>query len=237
MKNKNILFHSLVYLCAIIFLFGRCKSSSSTFKKQQNANVIIIVIDALRYDHLNCYGYEKNTTSPNIDKLALDGILFLNAFSQAPWTKPSIASLFTSLYPSQHGVLDEPVMISGDEKRKRIVTRGDVLDESLTTLAEVMQKNGYITAAFINNVHLSAEMGFAQGFENYHDRLGIARNLNAKAIEFLNESENKNNKFFLYLHYIDPHLPYLPPLGKEIFPSASTEIDWLDNEYIRANIS
>lgn len=237
MKNKSISFYSLVCLWTIIFLFGSCKSSSPPSQEQQNVNVVVIVIDALRYDHLNCYGYEKNTTSPNIDKLAADGVLFLNAFSQAPWTKPSIASLFTSLYPSQHGVLDEPDMVARLEKKKRVIRKGDVLDESLTTLAEVMQQNGYITASFINNAHLSSEMGFAQGFGDYYESLGLAGNITAKVIEFLDRSENTDKKFFLYLHYIDPHLPYLPPFGDEFFSSAKTEINWLDYKYIRANIS
>ena len=68
-------------------------------------NVILIVIDALRPDHLGCYGYQRDT-SPNIDKLAKEGIIFKNAYANAPWTKPSVATIFTSLYPNLHGAIN-----------------------------------------------------------------------------------------------------------------------------------
>ena len=107
-------------------------------KTQSKPNIIIILVDALRKDHLGCYGYSGNT-SPNIDRFASEAIKFNNCISACSWTSPSIASLFTSLYVSSHGLMTH----SNKDT--------DVLALELVTLAEALKENGYITAAFVAN--------------------------------------------------------------------------------------
>ncbi|MDP8235285.1 MAG: sulfatase [Candidatus Erginobacter occultus] len=113
-------------------------------------NVLVIILDALRADHLGIYGYHRNT-SPNIDALARKGLVFDRAIVQAGWTKPSVTSYFTSLYPNLHGVLFSE----------------ENFPENLTTLAEVFRQNGYSTYGLIHNVHISPSHGFGQGFDVY----------------------------------------------------------------------
>jgi len=130
--------------------------------KDPRVNVLVLLVDALRPDRLGAYGYRRST-SPNIDQLAQDGYTFTQAISTAPWTKPAVASLFTSLYPLQHGI-DSGSWGRADEAGKIHV---DVLNPRLTTLAEVMANGGYHTAAIGNNHHLTSKLGFAQGFGTY----------------------------------------------------------------------
>jgi arylsulfatase A-like enzyme len=115
-------------------------------------NVLLIVMDTVRADHLSCYGYGK-PTSPNIDRVAADGMLFVNAFSTAPWTLPSHASMFTGLYPSQHGTTWSHQYLG---------------DESFT-IAERMSDVGYETVGFSENPFVGISYGLAQGFNEFHE--------------------------------------------------------------------
>src|SRR5262249_5032217 len=111
--------------------------------------VVFVLIDALRADRLGCYGYQARPTSPRLDALAADGVRFAHAISSTPWTLPSMATVFTSLYPTVHGANLasplEPWMT--DHAHFKPVT---ALDESRTTLAEILQAQGFATAGFIN---------------------------------------------------------------------------------------
>ncbi|OGL41447.1 MAG: hypothetical protein A2042_05940 [Candidatus Schekmanbacteria bacterium GWA2_38_11] len=202
------------------------KNSVNKHPKKDYANIILILIDTLRADHLSCYGY-KQKTSPNIDRFAKEGVLFINSFSQSSWTRSSVASLFTSLYPTQHNAnLPE-----------------DYLTDEAITLAEILKSEGYITTAFVSNACVSKDFRFDQGFDFYYDVWDFitgpekynqvirrsfigrvinnisknkffydnnnAKTLNSVAISWL--KNNKDRKFFLYLHYMDPHSPYDPP--------------------------
>lgn len=111
-------------------------------------NVLLIVLDAVRADHLSCYGYPRPTT-PALEALAARGVLFERAFSAAPWTPPSHASLFTGVYPSRHGV---------------DVGENLHLDGQLPTLAEILSAHGYATFAVLPDAHLSRARGLARGF-------------------------------------------------------------------------
>jgi arylsulfatase A-like enzyme len=159
-------------------------------------NVIFIVVDTLRADHLSCYGYNRETT-PNIDELAQDSILFKNAISHAPWTTPSIASLFTSKYPAQHGFNGEPV----------------ILNSSCVTLAEVFRENGYKTKGIISVSFISSKLGFGRGFDDYDEGEAKGHNyisssaIAEKSVKFL--EKNRKEKFFLFLHFFDPHWDYI----------------------------
>jgi arylsulfatase A-like enzyme len=159
-------------------------------------NVVIIGVDTLRPDHLGCYGYDRST-SPNTDKLASEGVLFENVVSQAPWTHPSFATAFTSLYPTQHGATT-------------VDTR---MRSSFPTLASLLKEQGYFTGAIINAPSLSPEFGVNRGFD-FYDFLSPwkerrADEVTVAALEWVDTCGDQ--PFFLFVHYFDPHLPYAPP--------------------------
>ncbi|MDH3744068.1 MAG: sulfatase-like hydrolase/transferase [Acidobacteriota bacterium] len=184
-------------------------------------NIVLFVIDTLRADHLSSYGYPRKTT-PHIDAVAERGVLFENAVSQAPWTAPSIASLFTGLYPSVHG-LDGGIRW-GPGQRSAGGTLPfaiqKVLSSSQVTLAEGLRRHGYQTAGFVSNIYVNSIFGFSQGFELYNDEhrgyskevdraKRRAEDTNKYVFEWL-DAEPKE-PFFLLVHYNDPHWPYNPP--------------------------
>lgn len=180
-------------------------------------NIILIMVDALRPDHLGCYGYSRDT-SPNIDKLAQNGVLFTHAYIHAPTTMTSTASVLTSLYPRQHQAWN----MHGEEGLKGI-------DFSLTTLTEVLKANGYKTIGVVANGFLDSVFGFNQGFDEYYEtwKLPEAEHSligpDAQYFKHLAEAKhtsqiilpwidkNSQEKFFAFLFYIDPHDPYFPP--------------------------
>jgi arylsulfatase A-like enzyme len=182
--------------------------------KKPKYNIVLIILDALRADHLSCYGYLRKTT-PNIDKIAKEGVLFKNAFSPAVWTVPSMASIFTGTYPSRHGA----------------VSRHRYLGHELFTLAEVLRDEGYRTIVYSNNPFVSAkETGLARGFDivkglDYHLRgikticwkvfeivRGIKDNgayyTNKYIKQWLRKHYLNDFPFFLLIHYLETHAPY-----------------------------
>lgn len=158
-------------------------------------NVVLIVVDTLRPDHMSTYGYERKTT-PNISRLAQDSILFRNAWSTAPWTLPSVGSLLTSQYPSALGIRDNIVP----------------LDRRFELLPEVLQRHGYRTHGIVSSALLSARLGFGRGFDHYDESSSLfhsgssSREVTRKAVEFLKARDDR--PFFLFLHYFDPHYNY-----------------------------
>ncbi len=162
-------------------------------------NVVVVLIDALRADRVGAYGYPLPTT-PHIDALAAEGVVFDAALSHSTWTKPAIATLFTSLYPSQHGI-QRASLEAGQELRT------EVLDERLTTLAERLSAAGLATGAMIDQVHLQARFGFNQGFGTYIDKRGRgAFKLNSWFEGWAKRLQGR--RFFAYLHYLDLHWPF-----------------------------
>jgi len=162
-------------------------------------NVVVYLIDTLRADHLGCYGYPRDTT-PNIDRFASQAVLFEDAQAQSPWTRPSVASIFTGLWPQAHNVNDDP----------------DALSEDAWTLPEAFRDLGYETAAFVANGNVTEHSGFGQGFD-YFEYLQVqnapltrATDVNAALVRWL-DSRNAQTPLFLYLHTIDPHAPYAAP--------------------------
>ena len=184
-------------------------------------NVILISADTLRADHLGCYGYNRNT-SPNIDEFSKGDVLFLNAKSNAEWTTPSHLSLFTSLYPSVFEVWRRQANIG-------------VLDSSYLTLAKILKKRGYGTAAFTSGGFVSKDFGFAQGFDVYKDDIVFnrARTITPKVFKFGIEwiKEQKDN-FFIFLHTYETHAPYVPPMSfREEFVTKYTSTSHLTKSH------
>ncbi|MDX2169341.1 MAG: sulfatase [Deltaproteobacteria bacterium] len=200
-------------------------------------NVMVVLIDTLRADHLGAYGYGR-PTSPHFDALAQDGVLFERTVAQAAWTKPSVASLLTGRFVKHHGV----------------VSSRDALSTDLTTLAEELGGRGYRTAAFSANPWITPEFRFDQGFDQFESGRAMSAQLTSlykllKRVDrfaasraglrtdlagtvFWGTSGNLGNSerdrlltdaavdwiaaqgadpFFMYMHLIGPHDPYNPP--------------------------
>ncbi len=160
------------------------------------STIVLVTIDTLRADHLGCYGYPR-PTSPFLDGLAREGILFTHAFAPISTTSPSHASLFTSLYPLQHGV------------RKN----GQVLADSFVTLAEALRGQGFVTAAFVStDVHFGPG-NMAQGFDHF-DEISLPRFQYRRAGETVDSAidwlagQDHTGKLFVWVHLFDPHPPY-----------------------------
>ncbi len=165
-------------------------------------DVILIMIDTLRPDHLGSFGYGRDT-SPAIDRFAAESLRFENAYAHAPVTRISVATLLTGLLPHETGILDAPV-----------------LPRAVDTLAERLARQGYRTEAVIGNYVLRAGRGYEQGFERYDDEMSqvesqrewperIAEHTTGRAIERLEQAGDQ--PLFLWIVYQDPHGPYTPP--------------------------
>ena len=169
-------------------------------------NIFLILIDTLRADHLGCYGY-KRSTSPNIDRLAKEGVLFKKAISTTPWTDPTVLALFTGLYPSD----------VWEVKPHREVIH-DVLPAGVDTLSEILHANGYFTIAASDHPGINAGR-FGQGFDifvnlSYTGRPFISfRDTPADdVLKQLNQllRWHSGSGLFTYIHLMYPHEPYLP---------------------------
>lgn len=212
--NARTLVVSLLRVAACLAALGGCGGSAPL----PAPNLILIVIDTLRADHLGAYGYTR-PTSPNIDRLAARGVLFENATAPSSWTRPSVGSLFTSRRPSEHGAVAFDRALRGD----------------LPTLAERLRDAGYRTVGISGNfVHVNEEVGLARGFEVWKTisiRLGAeggdplltlhvdgsedvelraprADEVNAAVLARVPPPAGR--PLFLYVHYTDPHPGYLP---------------------------
>ncbi len=164
--------------------------------------IVIYLVDTLRADHTGPYGYERDTT-PHLDAFARDGVVFDQAVVHASWTKPSVASIFTSLLPGQH----------------RAVQLRDPLDPAHVTIAQMLQAKGYATgAAIANSVIYGAESSFDRGFDYFAglhgegdrpSKLVGADVVVDAALSWL--EARRGFPTFLYVHTMDPHVPYAPP--------------------------
>lgn len=200
---------ALLLVCAALLSGGRVQP-----------NVVIVVIDTLRADHLGCYGYER-PTSPYIDALAARGVRFANAHAPSSWTAASVASILTGLYPAEHGV----------------ETSTSVLNDQVPTIVEAFRRARYATAGLsANPVFVGPEMGFTRGFDRFEKLHGpsvkadqavkmipvdaffqrfvevaTADRMTDAALAWIAQQRAKTAPYFLYVHYIDPHADYFPP--------------------------
>jgi arylsulfatase A-like enzyme len=180
-------------------------------------NIVLIVVDTTRADHIGSLGYERDTT-PNIDRLAREATVFEQAYSHAPWTMSSVASILTSLAPRDHG----------------ITQWGQPLSTSHLTLAEHLSWQGYRTSAFVSHVIFDPRYNFDQGFQDYDysalqgghpHKMSTSKKISELAIAWL--TENAQEPFFLWLHYFDAHAEYL---RHEDFDFGEEPVDRYDSE-------
>lgn len=196
----------LLVACIAVALAGAPARGAGAVVKSP-PNLLVIVIDAQRADRLSSYGYARPTT-PGIDAFATRGARFTRAVSVSNRTGTSMASLWTGLLPSRHGVF----------------RTGDVLDGRFVTLAELLRARGYRTAAWCPNPSLDRTFGHAQGWDAYDDdvltrvdgdtrepwrRWETASTINARTLRWI--SEQSGAPFLAWLHYRDVHGPYVPP--------------------------
>jgi arylsulfatase A-like enzyme len=192
-------------------------------------NIILLMVDTLRADRLGAYGYAKAKT-PHMDSLATEGVRGARGFAQASWTRPSVATIFTALYPSSHGAIH----------------KADILPDRVETIAEALTKGGYWASGFPNNINVTAAFNFQQGFDEFtylapelffwadepaakltiYNGLRLVRErffarrvivynyyqpaevVVDRAVEWLDGPNARKGPFFLYLHFMDPHDPY-----------------------------
>ena len=214
--------HAPLVLCLLAYF-----PNSTTNAKHDAPNIVLVVIDTLRADAISPHNEEDKAAhrSPILESLAKNGTRFDKAYAQAPWTRPSTASLFTGLYPASHG----------------IVTPADRLDRALPTVATMLKERGYQTVGFSANPQISAAFGFHNGFNRFwsstmqlKDRSAGVRLLRKWGMGKIEEQPDRGvlhstaddvnsavHKWldnhddaaptFLYVHYLDPHDPYSAP--------------------------
>ena len=170
----------------------------------EQRNLVLITIDTLRPDYVSFNG-STSVKTPNLDELASGGVNFKRVRTSVPLTLPAHTSILTGLYPPEHGVRDNASFVLSQDKQ---------------TLAEILQKEKYETAAFVGSFVLDHRFGLAQGFEIYNDRMTgelespeAERNADAVYTAFSNwfKQRNARSPFFVWLHFYDPHAPYVPP--------------------------
>ena len=220
---SHTVLHRLVLLPALLLLCA-CGGGRGF---PEHANILLITVDTLRADHLSSYGYPR-PTSPVIDRLAAEGIRFVNPTVQWPKTGPSFASMFTSTYPKDNQIV------------RKI---GIPVPFEFKMLAEAMRDLGYATHAVVANGAVASDFNFHQGFDTYIETWKMeptellpdptrADAITKLAISVL-ERRDRDRPFFLWVHYLDPHAPYSAPgdhkehfVGDDLYePGPRIEID------------
>jgi choline-sulfatase len=194
------------FVVATAWVAAACSQPAQPPSPSVAQNVLLITIDTLRADRVGVYG-AANVATPNIDRLAREGALARHATSHVPLTRPSHVSLFTGLYPAEHGIRDNV---------------SPALAPDVPVLAEQFKARGHATAAFVSSVVLTRQSGLGRGFDHYSDRFELgeddARFLNTiqkRGDEVTSEAAawigKQQGPFFAWVHLYDPHDPYEPP--------------------------
>ena len=188
-------------------------------KLPRSKKMVLIVVDTLRADRLGSYGYKKQPTSPHMDKLAAEGVLFEHFAVASPWTAPSFGTMLTGLPPTMHRagkILPKTAKVG----QKVLGVRVSGLNKSVPTLPELISPAN--SGAITNNAFLHPALGYARGFGSYdHKNASLLRCRRADevtdaAVSWL--KEHRDEDFFLLVHYFDPHISYDPPAKyKEMF--------------------
>lgn len=205
-KNKKLIWAAGILLAGLVTLK---LISIITGADSRRANVLVITLDTLRPDHLNTYGYERDT-SPSLDELAKDSFVFDQAFTVATTSGPSHATILTGLYPAQHGLLDN----------------GQEINDETRTLAEILGQTGYDTAGFVGYYALAEESGLDKGFQVFEYHPIVSHDHDEKEPEddvkgfaavdgwlesWAQTSEDSRAPFFVWMHVQNIHESYDPP--------------------------
>jgi len=191
------------YPLKVLFAMLTVMMMLTSCASREGSNVVLIIVDTLRADHLGCYGYQRQTTQC-MDSLASAGVRFASLTAAEPWTLPSMATIFTGLLPLEHNA------------RRRGDSYFGIAGEAVT-LAEYMAGAGYTTAAFFNVIFMNADFGFHQGFDQFDcfSTLGSENDRTARetvdiVLRWIDD-EYRGDPLFLAVHFYDPHLTYTPP--------------------------
>ncbi|MCD6415717.1 MAG: sulfatase-like hydrolase/transferase [Planctomycetes bacterium] len=186
---------------------GVCLVSDPRLISHQNdprTNVILCTIETTRRDHMSLYGYKRKTT-PFFEELAKEAMVFDDAYSQSSWTRPSMASVLSGLYPSQHGA---HIMF-------------DRLNDSAVLISEMLRARGYATGAFCAARAISDPIfNYDQGFDRFSDQHPVCfDDMRKDVLQWLDDESP--DPFFLFMHVLEPHSPYCAPPGyREKFSGA-----------------
>jgi len=207
--QRACFFSAVAAIILICTLLTSCSNYEERLEEVQSGitplNILLISLDTVRADHLSCYGYKYNT-SPNIDNLAKNGTLFKNCQTTVPLTLPSHTNILSGLYPFKNDVR----------------VNDQLVPDTYPTLAEILKNNRYSTSAFIGAFILDSRFGLNRGFDLYDDDMsqGITLpmgNPKERRAEVVNSAflkwleENPKEPFFAFVHFFDPHNPYIPP--------------------------
>jgi len=184
-----------------VLLLPACQPAQPPARSAARPNVIVYLVDTLRADRLGCYGGPR-PISPRLDAFSRESVLFENATAASAWTRPSVVSLLTGLNPLRHGVHE----------------RLDRLPAEIATLPGILHADGYQTAAFVSSAVITAQFGFDRGFDVFRQEVKEAIEATRPTSAWVNEQafswlarRDRDRPFFLYLHSLDPHMPYSPP--------------------------
>ena len=214
--------------CACLALSSCKKKDAEPIKKRHDGrpNVVLIMLDTTRPDYLGFHGHDK-PTSPFLDSVAKQSVVFPLAVSTSSWTAPSTASVFTGLYPTHHGVIQgtgaHERHMRQLEKKGRATIPLNRIPDSARTLPEVFQAAGYQTFGIATNLNVGPHMGFTRGFDWFRQihgdknrKWGFTRRVPygtaeevQNAVSSMQETIKAAQPYFLYLHFNDPHKPYL----------------------------
>ncbi|MFH0832167.1 MAG: sulfatase [Candidatus Aenigmatarchaeota archaeon] len=210
-KNNYIKYVFLtIVLLILVSFFMYTGLNKNPELKYKDYNLVFVSFDALQANHVHNLGYYRNIT-PTIDELADSGFNFKNAISVSSWTVPSSMSWFTGVYPSQHKVVNK---FSVYTEKNKTISNLKLLSPEIITLAELFKQNGYTTAGFTGDAGVNGVFGYDKGFDLYFDNTTQFSGMEVsvpKAIEWL--KNNKDKRFFLFLHGYDFHGQYEPPDG------------------------
>ncbi len=216
-SGTDLLIKLIFALTALLLLIGGC----ADVIEESRPNVILIIIDTLCADHLGCYDYHRNT-SPAIDSLASEGIMYARMQAQAPWTLPAMVTIYTGLTEKSHGCNNYGSYSCG-------------LDPELPTITTILHDEGFSTAGFVNINYLGSLFGMEKGFEHFmidDEGHGRAAETVDEFISWL-DSEEFSEPYFVVFHLFDPHMPYDPPMGYDrTFTENGTSgiTEWIPDE-------
>lgn len=195
----------LTPVAVALLLFAGCSDggpSSTAGPPFPGAGLLLISVDTLRADRLGCYGYDRGTT-PNLDALAEESVLFTDMYSNSPKTASAHMSLFTSLLPTVHKVRNQS---------KRLGLSTPALASNRLTIAQVLNRSGYWTACIAGGGNIQPDMGFGRGFRNrFESALWDVKKVVNRTIERLDQAQAAGQPPFVFMHTYQVHGPYLPP--------------------------